>query len=863
MAATDTVKLSSIRVVADMDSSGYVAGAQAKVKADQAMIDSGKAAGAAVSGTVGHYETLRQSATGVGVAHYNASTHILGFRQMLTLATAAASGNVTMMARQGALLTNVWGGLAGATGLVTISLGAMVAVLATAIMRQESTERMTAQFSATLQGLGDSAGKTAGNLTLAARAVQAYGTSAQTATALVQQGLRSGYMNAGNVQQSGQLALDISAARGGDPTSAMQKMIDIARGGYPVIHQLNAEWGFMSAQQEAVARGLAASGNAAGAVKVAMDALQQRYTGAYQKSLTDWDRQVNALSNTWGAFTDKLAKNVGIPVLDRLERMVDVLNNLSFYMNLPAQVTPGILAENTPGTPEYAAKHGATGGWEARAAIPPDLRATTMGLDLAKPPQPSAADTARATYLQTQGEALARLMAVGEAYQQSEARGLQVAAEMKAANDNITRSTAEATSGYHELVTAIAAFIQQSAQGANAAKLQADQAKYLADAARGGPGALRGAELQVQIENANYQRQARLTALQTGSGANLPASLAEQRALSRDIATVSQSMTSVDQSTLERATNLSNVALERQIAEKKTEYGMMFQSLEARNQELATIRAKNELEALGWTESRAGFAQELADRVKSNQELATYVTGIERANEAHRNMRQDLHSLASFGENAFRTLTDTSSTWEDKLKSIGNALADLIFKLTVIQPLERAIEGSSGGGGGLGGGLFSWLFGGAENLGAAGGAIGGGMDAGTALSGVFALARGAAFYRGRPIEHFATGSVFSQPTYFGMSGGGLGQLGEDGPEGVLPLTRTSSGKLGVQATGAGRGGNTYIIDARGADAGVEERIEAVIKRLDSVDASIERRAVTANVHARALAPRMYMPRYAS
>jgi len=46
--------------------------------------------------------------------------------------------------------------------------------------------------------------------------------------------------------------------------------------------------------------------------------------------------------------------------------------------------------------------------------------------------------------------------------------------------------------------------------------------------------------------------------------------------------------------------------------------------------------------------------------------------------------------------------------------------------------------------------------------------------------------------------------VFSSPTMFSHAGG-LGVLGEAGPEAVMPLTRGSDGKLGVKASGSGGG----------------------------------------------------------
>ena len=46
-----------------------------------------------------------------------------------------------------------------------------------------------------------------------------------------------------------------------------------------------------------------------------------------------------------------------------------------------------------------------------------------------------------------------------------------------------------------------------------------------------------------------------------------------------------------------------------------------------------------------------------------------------------------------------------------------------------------------------------------------------------------------------------TNSVVSKPMAFGMANGNMGIAGEAGPEAIMPLTRTSSGKLGVMAMG--------------------------------------------------------------
>lgn len=82
-------------------------------------------------------------------------------------------------------------------------------------------------------------------------------------------------------------------------------------------------------------------------------------------------------------------------------------------------------------------------------------------------------------------------------------------------------------------------------------------------------------------------------------------------------------------------------------------------------------------------------------------------------------------------------------------------------------------------------------------------------------SGSFAM--GGAFDRGHQIRRFASGGVVTRPHTFAMRGG-LGLMGEAGPEGILPLERIG-GKLGVNAAGGGT--TVQIIDQRGSGAAAQ------------------------------------------
>lgn len=64
------------------------------------------------------------------------------------------------------------------------------------------------------------------------------------------------------------------------------------------------------------------------------------------------------------------------------------------------------------------------------------------------------------------------------------------------------------------------------------------------------------------------------------------------------------------------------------------------------------------------------------------------------------------------------------------------------------------------------------------------------------------MANGGAFNKG--VQFYAKGDVFNSPTAFGHRGG-LGVLGEAGPEAIMPLTRGPNGKLGVVSHGSSGG----------------------------------------------------------
>ena len=74
------------------------------------------------------------------------------------------------------------------------------------------------------------------------------------------------------------------------------------------------------------------------------------------------------------------------------------------------------------------------------------------------------------------------------------------------------------------------------------------------------------------------------------------------------------------------------------------------------------------------------------------------------------------------------------------------------------------------------------------------------------IGGLLPFEKGGSFAQGRGMP-FANGGVVSGPVSFPMRGG-LGLMGEAGPEAIMPLARGADGKLGVRTAG---GGTTTVV----------------------------------------------------
>jgi hypothetical protein len=98
------------------------------------------------------------------------------------------------------------------------------------------------------------------------------------------------------------------------------------------------------------------------------------------------------------------------------------------------------------------------------------------------------------------------------------------------------------------------------------------------------------------------------------------------------------------------------------------------------------------------------------------------------------------------------------------------------------------------------------------------------QSVGSLVQGILPFANGAPFSQGK-VMPFAQGGIVSSATAFGMRGG-MGVMGEAGPEAIMPLARGPDGKLGVK--GGGGGGTTVVMNITTPDVQGFQRSQSQI-----------------------------------
>lgn len=156
--------------------------------------------------------------------------------------------------------------------------------------------------------------------------------------------------------------------------------------------------------------------------------------------------------------------------------------------------------------------------------------------------------------------------------------------------------------------------------------------------------------------------------------------------------------------------------------------------------------------------------------------------------EAEEQRMQMMQTVEGHIENAFMSFVDGSATVEEAFKGMLRNILLAVYQQEVAKPAASAVS--------------------------------------TLFRGLLGFANGGAFNKG--VEFFANGGVVGSPTMFQHSGG-LGVMGEAGPEAIMPLKRGANGKLGVQMDGAA-GGNVTVNQYFQVSANGDESVRRIVRQ---------------------------------
>jgi len=229
---------------------------------------------------------------------------------------------------------------------------------------------------------------------------------------------------------------------------------------------------------------------------------------------------------------------------------------------------------------------------------------------------------------------------------------------------------------------------------------------------------------------------------------------------------------------------------------------------------------KEQKKAAGWTEdeifSYQILKQKIDDVTKEQARLEDFKKKVEQAKDALYSIGEQgfVDTFKSLGE-AFASGADAGDSLAASIANVGKSILDqapmLFLQLAVSAagtgnwPLALGLLGLSGLTG-IGAGIADYY---ADN----------------AMGGVYSS----------PSLHSYVNGIYDSPRLFNFAkGGAMGRFGEAGPEAIMPLSRSSSGELGVRSHGGGTSvtivnelgvkADATIEETRGADGGKQMRI---------------------------------------
>ena len=218
------------------------------------------------------------------------------------------------------------------------------------------------------------------------------------------------------------------------------------------------------------------------------------------------------------------------------------------------------------------------------------------------------------------------------------------------------------------------------------------------------------------------------------------------------------------------------------------------------------MRILNDLLAVG--EINQGQYAEATERARKTLEDAT---------KDENKMMEDLkQSIEGWGRDASNALVDFAIDGKGSFSDFADSVIKDMMRMIVYQNMLKPLMDTASNGSfwSSAAGAIGSFFGSGTNQAAL-------ESSGFQGSHFMMEAHGDAFSKGR-VTPLASDGIVNRPTIFPMASG-MGLMGEDGPEAVMPLTRTAGGNLGVEASGGGNHVNINIINKNGSSVTAEQK----------------------------------------
>jgi TP901 family phage tail tape measure protein len=245
------------------------------------------------------------------------------------------------------------------------------------------------------------------------------------------------------------------------------------------------------------------------------------------------------------------------------------------------------------------------------------------------------------------------------------------------------------------------------------------------------------------------------------------------------------------------------------LASQKRVTAILAEAEQERNNIARDTLNKRAMEQQLHIEEMAALRKQRADDLKKEQEES--ITGIQKGLNTLSTSYGDLgKQMESFTISAFGNMEDAllefTKTGELNFKTLTDAIMEdlkrILIRALIMKPIIDAITG--------------FAFGGASAT-----------TTTPTVSPTITNAQGNVF-SGGGVHAFAKGGIVDSPTIFPFQNG-IGLMGEAGAEAILPLTRTSTGELGVKTNGGGNNGvvvNVQVVKGDSEETTVDQTVDS-------------------------------------